>query len=114
MAEIIAANPGITALGAGFNQGSGNGGLVSAVDLLQVGATTYNFERNAPLIPEPPKPGHPDCDAPKAGHGQDHPGNGGHDKGGHDTGDHDKGGHDPAATRGITRRVAVAGADVRS
>ncbi|WP_130288534.1 hypothetical protein [Pseudonocardia sediminis] len=90
LAEIIAANPGITALSAGINQGSGNGGLISAVDLLQVGTTTYNFERTAPVTP--PTPGEPpNCEPPEG----EHPGEWGHDehpKGDHAKGDHGKGG----------------------
>lgn len=46
--EIIAQNPGVSVLAAGVNQGGGNGGLVSAVDLVQVGDTVYDFERQAP------------------------------------------------------------------
>lgn len=87
LAEIAAANPGITATSFGINQGSGNGGLTSAVDLLQVDATTYNFERTAPATTPTPG-GPPNCDPPKG----DHP-KGDHPKGDHPKGEHPKDGH---------------------
>ena len=34
----------MTAYAAGVNQGGGDAGLVSAVDLLRVGGRTYDFE----------------------------------------------------------------------
>lgn len=40
----MAAYPDMTAYAAGFNQGGGDAGLVSAVDLLRVGGRTYDFE----------------------------------------------------------------------
>ncbi|MDN5918597.1 MAG: hypothetical protein L0I76_26445 [Pseudonocardia sp.] len=46
--EIIAQHPGVSVLLAGVNQGGGNGGLVSAVDLIQVGSRTFDFEREVP------------------------------------------------------------------
>lgn len=100
--EIFAANPDLTVLRAGVNQGSGNGGLISAVDLVQVGDTTYNFEQEAPLPPVTPPPGEPGCDDPKGDEhpegehpkGDEHPKND-HSKGGeHPKGEHPKGGHD--------------------
>ncbi|ANY08637.1 hypothetical protein [Pseudonocardia sp. HH130630-07] len=42
--EVAAAHPGVTAYAAGVNQGAGNAGLVSAVDLIQVGNRTYDLE----------------------------------------------------------------------
>ena len=103
--QIIADNPGITALAAGVNQGSGNPGIVSGVDLIQVGSTTYNFERKAPLPPVVPEPENPGCEPkphdPGHGHGMPdgeqpghpHPGDGGHPDGMQGGGD--KGGEDP-------------------
>jgi hypothetical protein len=44
LADIMAAYPDMTAYAAGFNQGGGDAGLVSAVDLLRVGGRTYDFE----------------------------------------------------------------------
>ncbi|MBW0104094.1 hypothetical protein [Pseudonocardia sp. KRD291] len=108
LSEIVEENEGITVLSAGINQGSGNAGLTSAVDLVQVGATTYNFERTAPVTPptpgeppncEPPKDEHPDewgqdehpkGDHPKGEHGKGEGGKGEHGKGG---GEHPKGEH---------------------
>lgn len=43
--EIIEQHPGVSVLVAGVNQGGGEGGLVGAVDLMQVGSTVYDFER---------------------------------------------------------------------
>lgn len=42
--QIMAEYPHMTAYAAGFNQGGGDGGLVGAVDLMQVGARVYDFE----------------------------------------------------------------------
>lgn len=42
--EIMDAHPGIRAYAAGVNQGAGNAGLVSAVDLITVGNRTYDLE----------------------------------------------------------------------
>lgn len=42
--EIMDAHPGISAYAAGVNQGAGNAGLVSTVDLIQVGRRTYDLE----------------------------------------------------------------------
>ncbi|WP_308819896.1 hypothetical protein [Pseudonocardia alni] len=44
LSDIMAAYPDMTAYAAGFNQGGGDAGLVSAVDLLRVGGRTYDFE----------------------------------------------------------------------
>ena len=41
--RISAANPDAVILGYGFNQGSGNAALVSAVDGLTVGSKTFDF-----------------------------------------------------------------------
>ena len=46
--QILAANPDATILGGvGINQGSGNPGLVNAVDAFTFNETTYNFEPSA-------------------------------------------------------------------
>ncbi len=97
--QIIEANPDIVVTKTGINQGSGNPGILAAVDLFQVGSTTYNFERKAPLPPVVPEPEEPDCDVPtphdpgpgteppggeQPGHpkpGNGHPGDGGHPDG---------------------------------
>ena len=42
--EVADAHPGVSAYAAGANQGMGNAGLTSAVDLLQVGNRTYDLE----------------------------------------------------------------------
>lgn len=42
--QIMAEYPQMTAYAAGFNQGGGDGGLVGAVDLMQVGGRVYDFE----------------------------------------------------------------------
>ncbi|MBC3191475.1 hypothetical protein H7X46_10415 [Pseudonocardia sp. C8] len=42
--EVMEAHPDATAFAAGVNQGAGNGGLTAAVDLVQVGKRTYDFE----------------------------------------------------------------------
>lgn len=42
--EIMDAHSGISAYAAGVNQGAGNAGLVSAVDLITVGRRTYDLE----------------------------------------------------------------------
>lgn len=93
--EIIEANPAAVVTGAGVNQGSGNPGILSAVDLFQAGTTTYNFERKAPLPPVVPgDPGDPACmpkpDDPGTGMpGDEQPGDGHPGKGDHpDKGDH--------------------------
>ncbi|MEJ8277910.1 hypothetical protein [Pseudonocardia spirodelae] len=44
LAQIMDEFPQMTAYAAGFNQGGGDAGLVSAVDLMQVGARTYDLE----------------------------------------------------------------------
>lgn len=43
-AEILANNPDATILAVGVNQGSGNSGLISAVDAFTFGDITYDFE----------------------------------------------------------------------
>lgn len=49
---ILAANPDAVILGGvGVNQGSGNGGLVTAVDALTVNAVTYDFEPAISPVP---------------------------------------------------------------
>lgn len=45
-------NPEATVSAVGFNQGSGNDGIVSAVDGLTFNGTTYNFEAALPAFPE--------------------------------------------------------------
>lgn len=45
--EIIEAHPGISVIGAGVNQGAGDAGLTSAVDLIRVGRRTYDLEPGA-------------------------------------------------------------------
>jgi hypothetical protein len=45
--DILAANPDATILGYGVNLGSGNPGIVAAVDGLTVGQTTFDFEPRA-------------------------------------------------------------------
>ncbi len=42
--QISAANPAAVILGYGFNQGSGNAGLTSAVDGLTIGSKTFDFQ----------------------------------------------------------------------
>ncbi len=54
LAAIAAANPGATILAFGFNQGSGNPGLTSAVDNLTVPGATYDFELKEPTEPTTP------------------------------------------------------------
>lgn len=51
---IKAANPDAVVLRVGINQGSGNGGLTSAVDALTFNGTTYDFEPGT--RPAPPAP----------------------------------------------------------
>jgi hypothetical protein len=54
---IVAANPDAVIVGGyGNNQGSGNGGLITAVDALTFNSTTYDFER-APLSKDDCKKG---------------------------------------------------------
>lgn len=55
--EIVADNPDATVIAVGVNQGSGNPGLISAVDNLTFDGTTYNFE------PSPDSDGDGDGDA---------------------------------------------------
>ncbi|WP_448627678.1 hypothetical protein [Geodermatophilus sp. URMC 64] len=60
-AEVRAFFPDATVLGIGVNQGGGNGGLTSQVDLLTVNDTTYDFG-TAPVVSEPepePEPAKP-------------------------------------------------------
>lgn len=45
--EIMDAFPSVSAYAAGVNQGTGDAGLVGAVDLIQVGNLTYDFEPSA-------------------------------------------------------------------
>ncbi|MHA6783929.1 hypothetical protein ACVGOW_23490 [Pseudonocardia saturnea] len=66
----------------GVNQGSGNPGLSSAVDLITTPETTFDFEIAGPVV-VPPIPGDDDDD-------DDH----GHDNGGWDDGGKDEHGHD--------------------
>ncbi len=47
-ADVQHALPAATVLGIGVNQGGGNAGLVSQVDLLQVNGTVYDFESALP------------------------------------------------------------------
>jgi hypothetical protein len=96
LAEYVAAAPDATVTALQINQGSGNPGLVSAVDRVQTPATSYDFELTKPddggVIPpitippiitppttvptEPGNGGHPG----NPGHGGwgDQPGRGGH------------------------------------
>ncbi|MBW0092724.1 hypothetical protein I4I73_26390 [Pseudonocardia sp. KRD-184] len=90
LAEIADALPDGVVTAFGVNQGSGNPGLTSAVDLLTTPGTTYDFEEKGPIVvvPEPPLPGGGN------GHGGGHGGGDGHHGGGHDNGNGHGGGHD--------------------
>jgi hypothetical protein len=73
LSVISANNPDAVVTGFGFNQGSGNPGLISAVDLLVAPDTTYDFEpeREVPVDPvDPVDPDEPGKDEP----GKDEPG----------------------------------------
>ncbi|QJY44422.1 hypothetical protein [Pseudonocardia broussonetiae] len=110
LAQIADLLPDAVVTSFGVNQGSGNPGLTSAVDLLTTPGTTYDFEVRGPIIvvPEPPVPGggHP---GGGHGHGGGHPGNGhpgnGHPGNGHPGNGHDNGkgkaGHGPVHQRNV-------------
>jgi hypothetical protein len=77
--DISAALPEAVVQSFGFNQGSGNPGLTSAVDLLTTPGTTFDFEVAGPVV-VPPVPGDDDDD--DGDDGDD--GHGGGDDGGKD------------------------------
>lgn len=54
LAQIVANNPDATVTAFGVNQGSGNPGIISAVDQLVTPTTTYDFEKTASVTPTDP------------------------------------------------------------
>lgn len=81
LADISEALPDAVVTSFGVNQGSGNPGLISAVDLVTTPETTFDFEVAGPVV-VPPVPGDDDDD-------DDDQGNGGGDDDGKDEHGHD-------------------------
>lgn len=72
LAEYTVGQPDIVVNAVQINQGSGNPGLESAVDLVTTPSTTYDFELTAPDAPGEPGGDHPGGDHPGGGWGPGH------------------------------------------
>lgn len=86
LSVIAMNNPDAVVTAFGFNQGTGNGGLASAVDLLTTPDTTFDFEPMGvdPVDPDPVDPGPVDPDPTDPGKDDDDKD---HDKNDEDHGD---------------------------
>jgi hypothetical protein len=100
LAAIVEANPDATVTDFGFNQGSGNPGIIAAVDQLVTPEATYDFEENEPIVPPVTTDPTPKPDPGNGGgnNGGGHGNNGGGNNGGghgNNGGGNNGGGHGP-------------------
>ncbi|GAA4826312.1 hypothetical protein GCM10023201_11190 [Actinomycetospora corticicola] len=92
LADYVAAAPDLVVQRVVINQGSGNAGLESAVDLISTPTTTYDFELTKPTTPvDPTTPTTPPTTEP--GQGGDNGGGHGHGNGGGNGNGHGTGGN---------------------
>ncbi|MFC5062501.1 hypothetical protein [Actinomycetospora atypica] len=93
LSDYVAAAPDLVVTGVVINQGSGNPGLESAVDLVTTPDTTYDFELTKPVVVVPPVDTTTTPPTTKPGNGNGgnnggHPGNGNGGQNGNGNGNH--------------------------